>query len=314
MSDLRTIPVARLATRAAPLVRQGRVPQARRLLARAWDLAAERLAAAPPSGAKFLALVADFEARHERPRRAASLLRQASRRFRRLAECRDDLPSDLDALAAALEALGAGSAACGGDLAPEDRVLVDGYQRLATVNLRAGRPEKAEPFLRRVLEIRKTAVGERHVLYAWSLGELADLLIAQENLPAAREAAVRALELYRATLTVEHPGLLPGLRRLAAVCVRMGDWAAAEPLLLAMREVYRRCLGDDHSGVAQVRLDLAELYVRMEAYDLAASQYWEAIAAARPSSHRSIRILLALAHVHRLAGCPGGGHRRGSRS
>lgn len=264
MSELSSIPIARLLARVAPLVRQGRLPQARRLLTRAWSAAADRLVQAPPSGGKFLALAADFEARHERPLRAASLSRQASRRFRRQDPDHGELPRDLDALAAALEALAAA------ETAPAD--------------------------------------AECHELDTWSLGEQADLLWNSGNVPAAREAAVRVVDAYRAHLPSGHPGLLPGLRRLAALSVDTGDWVAAEPLLQEMAEIYARNLGRDHLALARLRRELADVCVKLEDYGRAEELYEAAITALRQRTRATPahlgRLLLALAHVHRSRGRP----------
>ena len=57
----------------------------------------------------------------------------------------------------------------------------------------AGRYAEAEPLYRQALAIRKQALGEGHPDYATSLNDLAGLLYAQGDYPAARPLIERAL-------------------------------------------------------------------------------------------------------------------------
>ena len=82
-----------------------------------------------------------------------------------------------------------------------------------------------------MVAIHKEVLGEKHPLYATSLNNLASVLEANGDFPAARSLSEQALRINEAALGKRHPAYAASLTRLAAVFESQGDYAAAKLLL-----------------------------------------------------------------------------------
>ena len=86
------------------------------------------------------------------------------------------------------------------------------------------------------MEIRRTALGERHPDYAASLNNLAGLYRAMGRHAEAEPLYLQAMEIRRTALGERHPDYAASLNNLAGLYRAMGRHAEAEPL-------YRRGFG-----------------------------------------------------------------------
>ena len=93
-----------------------------------------------------------------------------------------------------------------------------------------GRHAEAEPLYERAMEIRRTALGERHPDYANSLNNLAALYDAMGRHAEAEPLYQQAMEIYRTALGERHPAYADSLNNLAGLYRAMGRHADAEPL------------------------------------------------------------------------------------
>ena len=88
----------------------------------------------------------------------------------------------------------------------------------------------AEPLYKQAMEIRRTALGERHPDYATSLNNLALLYDAMGRHTEAEPLYKQAMEIRRTALGERHPDYAASLNNLALLYYAMGCHAEAEPL------------------------------------------------------------------------------------
>ena len=78
-----------------------------------------------------------------------------------------------------------------------------------------GHHAEAEPLHKQAMEIRRTALGERHPDYADSLNNLAELYRAMGRHAEAEPLYKQAMEIYRTALGERHPYYATSLNNLA---------------------------------------------------------------------------------------------------
>ena len=83
-----------------------------------------------------------------------------------------------------------------------------------------GRHAEAEPLYKQAMEIRRTALGERHPDYATSLNNLAELYRAMGRHAEAEPLYKQALEIRRTALGERHPDYATSLNNLAGLYER----------------------------------------------------------------------------------------------
>ena len=123
-----------------------------------------------------------------------------------------------------------------------------------------GQYAEAEPLLKRAMEVRREALGERHPDYAASLNDLASLYHAMGRHAEAEPLYHRAMEVRREALGERHPDYAASLNDLAELYRATGRHAEAEPLYQRAMEVRREALGERHPDYAASLNDLASLY------------------------------------------------------
>ena len=96
------------------------------------------------------------------------------------------------------------------------------------------------------MEIRRTALGERHPDYASSLNNLAVLYYAMGRHAEAEPLYKQAMEIRRTALGERHPDYANSLNNLALLYNAMGRHAEAEPLYKQAMEIRRTALGERH--------------------------------------------------------------------
>jgi serine/threonine protein kinase len=188
------------------------------------------------------------------------------------------LPADDPALAASLHGLGmlegdAGHYAEAEGLyrralairegRPGERLgVAQTLQRLAQVLQEEGRPEEAEEFARRAVQVSRELGGTASVERARALDQLGAILRDRGELGQAETAMREALALRRRLLGAEHPSTAASLSELASVLADEGDLAGAETLYRQALDVLGHSLGGNHPHVAAVELHLAEVLDR----------------------------------------------------
>ena len=125
-----------------------------------------------------------------------------------------------------------------------------------------GQYAEAEPLYLQAMEIRRTALGERHPDYATSLNNLAGLYRAMGRHAEAEPLYRAGEEIRRAALGERHPDYAASLNNLAGLYDAMGRHAEAEPLYQQAMEIRRTALGERHPDYATSLNNLAGLYRR----------------------------------------------------
>ena len=137
---------------------------------------------------------------------------------------------------------------------------------------------EAEPLYNcKAMEIRRTALGERHPDYATSLNNLAGLYDAMGRHAEAEPLYKQAMEIRRTALGERHPDYATSLNNLAVLYYAMGRHAEAEPLYKQAMEIRRTALGERHPDYATSLNNLAELYQAMGRHAEAEPLYKQAM-------------------------------------
>jgi tetratricopeptide (TPR) repeat protein len=124
--------------------------------------------------------------------------------------------------------------------------LTEANRLVGEVNalLRAGKNREAIATARRVSELKKEALGERHKDYAASINNLAVLLDNLGDFDAAKSLYQQATALNRDVLGERHPEYARNLHNMANSLTSLGDYAAARPLLEEALKIRKTALGE----------------------------------------------------------------------
>ena len=143
---------------------------------------------------------------------------------------------------------------------PNDARLVESLRNLATLHLREGRYDRAEPVLRRALAIGEETLGGEHADLLQPLNDLAGALYRLDTrLDEAEMLFTRALGIAEALFGESDTGTATSLSNLALVLRARGQYAGAEPLFRRSLGILESALGPHDPGVALALEDLAEL-------------------------------------------------------
>jgi tetratricopeptide (TPR) repeat protein len=118
---------------------------------------------------------------------------------------------------------------------------------------------KAEPLLRRALEIDEQRFGPDHHDVAVRLNNLAQLLKATNRLAEAEPLMTRALQIDEQSLGAAHPNVAMHLNNLAQLLQATNRLAEAEPLMRRALAIDEQSFGANHPGVARDLNNLAQL-------------------------------------------------------
>src|SRR5262245_14219709 len=143
---------------------------------------------------------------------------------------------------------------------------------------RAAYPQAAS-LLREALANNEKVLGPDHLDTAWSLGNLAGLLLEQGDPAGARPLQERALAIYEKVFGPEHPHTATSLNNLALLLQGQEDLEGARPLLERALTIYEKVLGPDHPDTAWSLNNLAGVH-----------QGQGDLAAARPLHERALAI------------------------
>lgn len=172
---------------------------------------------------------------------------------------------------------------------------------------------KAQTKYDRAEKLYKEAVELAEVLHdqdtaAICHNNLAGLKAQQSDYPAAKQHAVRALEIFRSIVPLNQVKIAHQLSVLGQIDVQQGVFDEAENLLREALVLQEKELGPDHFEVAQTRNGLAVLYKNQGNYVSAEAEYWHALTiymrAAEPNPVEAARVLSNLAVLLSDAGQP----------
>jgi tetratricopeptide (TPR) repeat protein len=152
-------------------------------------------------------------------------------------------------------------------LGPEHLDTFASFSKLASLYLKVGALDKAEPLEQRSQAIAEKVWGSEHPTAAPST--LAMLYFAMGAYDKAEPLYQRSLAIYEKALGPEHPDTAMSLNGLAELYTVMGVYDKAEPLSKRSLAIYEKALGPEHLDTSHALNRLAELYTAMGAYDKA---------------------------------------------
>lgn len=167
----------------------------------------------------------------------------------------------------------------GGRFATEPLVEASVRDALGKTYYELGDYPAAEPHLRRSLELRHGAVGDRHLQTLRAMHRLGTLYVAMDRLKEAEPLVRTGYETGRQHLGPENPDVLDWEMHLAMLLRRQGNYQGAEPLYRHNLEVQRRLHGDESLEAMTTMDHLANLFQETGRYDQAEPLHrkvWEA--------------------------------------
>ena len=159
----------------------------------------------------------------------------------------------------------------------EDENLIWAFEGLGRFYEGQGIYNQAEQWRQKILQTRRTRLGQEHHDVAVSLNSLATLYLSQGRYEEAEPRFLESLEITQKLLGEEHPSVATSLNNLAALYKSQGRYEEAEPRFLEALELRRKLLGQEHPDVANSLNHLAELYRSQGRYDEAESLSLEAL-------------------------------------
>jgi hypothetical protein len=116
----------------------------------------------------------------------------------------------------------------------------------------------AERLLRTAIEMNQADLGAEHPDTLSSIHNLAETLLVQGKLPAARLLQEQVLEICRRMAGEEHPATLSSMNNLALTLLDQGELPTARALQEQVLTIRRRTQGEDHSDTLTSMNNLAE--------------------------------------------------------
>lgn len=143
---------------------------------------------------------------------------------------------------------------------------VDAYggalNNLGLTLVRLGELDRAEPYLRDVVDLNRRARGDDHPLVATNLNSLSTLYFRQGRYEEAAEMLRDVLERRRALYGSDHPDVGAPLNNLAQVLIRLGRFEDAEAYAREALEIQRRLQGPEHPTLGLALKNLARLLMQ----------------------------------------------------
>jgi tetratricopeptide (TPR) repeat protein len=161
-------------------------------------------------------------------------------------------------------------------LAGNDALILN---EIAFVYYRNARYDKAEPLMKRAIEIFEKSLGEDHPSVATALNNLAQLYKDTNRLAEAEPLMKRVVEILENSDGEPMPNYAGALNNLAGLYQRTGRLTEAEPLLKQALAIDEANFGKNHPNVAIRLNNLAQLY-----------QETERLADAEPLMKRTVEI------------------------
>jgi tetratricopeptide (TPR) repeat protein len=183
---------------------------------------------------------------------------------------------------------------------PKYRHLGVVWTTLGEVEFRAGNHAEARRVLERAIAHKEALDGPRSFALIPTLMDLASVRQADSELVEAEALMVRAVEIGRATVGIEHPLTMESARWLVGVLLAQHKFRAAEKLLA---EVVPLAYQHEHTGmIPLLELDLARVHLAANRLGEARKAVERARAKVPPTSHTQAKALLLLGDIEDAAG------------
>jgi tetratricopeptide (TPR) repeat protein len=124
---------------------------------------------------------------------------------------------------------------------------------MATVYYENAMYEKAEPLMKRVVEISEKSLGKDDPNVAMALNNLAQLYQATNRLAEAEPMYKRALAIDEASFDKDHPDMAIDLNNLAMLYHATNRLSEAEPMFKRALAIFEKSLGPNHPKTITVR-------------------------------------------------------------
>ncbi|HEV3415785.1 MAG TPA: CHAT domain-containing tetratricopeptide repeat protein, partial [Pirellulales bacterium] len=128
---------------------------------------------------------------------------------------------------------------------------------------------KAEPIMRKVLQLTKDTFGEKHPRYATDLGSLGMLYESMGDHAKAEPLLLQSLEITKNALGEKNPDYAQNLENLASLFKKLDEYAKAEPLLKQALQIEKETLGEKHPEYAVTLQNLGYCHKMMGDYSQA---------------------------------------------
>jgi CHAT domain-containing protein/uncharacterized protein HemY len=143
--------------------------------------------------------------------------------------------------------------------------------------LKGNQPQKSEIYLQEAINLRKVILGEKHLDYAQSLNNLANLYLVRGNFAQAEPLYKASLKIRKEVLGEKHLEYANTLDNLAILYKNMGNYAKAEPLYKENLKIRKAILGEKNLDYAIALNNAGVLYFDMGNYIQAEALYKESI-------------------------------------
>ena len=144
--------------------------------------------------------------------------------------------------------------------------LADCWYEIAYSLCDDGKYAEAINLEKKVVEIRKKALGEEHPEYADAISDLAYYYDENGYYAEAIRLATIAMEIYKKVLGEEHPDYATSLSNLASYQNEIGNYAEAIRLATIAMEIYKKVLDEEHPDYAWSLANLAYFYNYIDNY------------------------------------------------
>jgi CHAT domain-containing protein/tetratricopeptide (TPR) repeat protein len=145
-------------------------------------------------------------------------------------------------------------------LEPNDPMFTWPLDQLGNVYSAVGDSARAEPLVRRVLELREKTLGEDHPELAHALGNMASLHIERGEYEKAEPLLNRALAIFEKMLGPSHTDVARTLIYLAKIHRKRGEYLKAEPLYDRALDIVEKTLGEQHAYTISILNDISMFY------------------------------------------------------
>jgi tetratricopeptide (TPR) repeat protein len=144
-----------------------------------------------------------------------------------------------------------------------------------------GRWREREPVGKRVYELRRRRLGEKHPDTMWSMASLATTNSAQGRYEEAERMTVEVLALQRDVLGEKHPSTIWSMESLATINSAQGRYEEAEKMAVEVLALRRDVLGEKHPDTIRIIGQLAVIYHRQGRHEEAEKTSVEVLALQR---------------------------------
>jgi CHAT domain-containing protein/tetratricopeptide (TPR) repeat protein len=145
-------------------------------------------------------------------------------------------------------------------LEPNDPMFTWPLDQLGNVYSAVGDSARAEPLVRRVLELREKTLGEDHPELAHALSNMASLHIERGEYEKAEPLLNRALAIFEKMLGPSHTDVARTLIYLAKIHRKRGEYLKAEPLYDRALDIVEKTLGEQHAYAISILNDISMFY------------------------------------------------------